>query len=217
MDEIAHTWPRERTPPRSDGGITVLYGVFVLLTILPLCNVGGQTTEPAVLDTRVSWGQSVPIFPANTARYFRGRYDLAEFSVDVYVIEDDGSSGLPAPGVPVSDDTGENRGVWETTSFCGSIDPVRYVFDRDDEDNMTMEAPVPQEGRAAGSRLSVSSSPYRLVFRVVSTADPETLCAFMGAFLELFEYFRVVDAERGRPLIFSGERTPEFPAVIELP
>jgi hypothetical protein len=188
------------TPQRRPAG---LFPALFLFLVLLVSALPGQDSEqePAVLDTRVSWGRGVPLFPANTARYFLGRYDLGGLPVDVYVIERDTPSGLPEPWDPGSDSE-PSGGEWGSVVSCGSVDLVPFASGVD-EQRVTMEVPVPD-------------SPFRLVMKVDYSASPDAVCSFVDSFVELFEYFRMADAERGRQLTFSGGRIPEFPGVVEL-
>jgi hypothetical protein len=70
---------------------------------------------------------------------------------------------------------------------------------------------------------SAGSGRYRLFLVPVEPTSGEAageadaeMCAFAAEFTAAFTFFLEADADRGRELTFSGNRTPEFPAVLEL-
>lgn len=146
----------------------------------------------AILQTRARLSESVPVLPANTARYFRGGYATPFGTIDVYLTETDPMTGLP----PV--DTAE-----PVIPACPGIDVVTH--------DGTLEVLPPSD--------SAGSDRYRLFLVPVEPSSGETaadVCAFAAEFAAAFTFFLEADADRGRELTFSGNRTPEFPAVLEL-
>ena len=45
---------------------------------------------------------------------------------------------------------------------------------------------------------------------------PDGVCSFAAEFVAAFSFFLEADIDRAQALSFSGNRTPEFPAVLEL-
>jgi hypothetical protein len=110
----------------------------------------------------------------------------------VYLTEPDVTTGLP----PV--DAAE-----PTVPACDRIDIVRH--------NGALEV-LPPPDTAGADR-------YRLFIVPAEPLSGETgtgVCAFAAEFVAAFTFFLAADADRGRELTFSGNRTPEYPAVLEM-
>ncbi len=189
---------------RSPGARVAALSLVLLAAVAPGA-VFGQ--EIGILDSPVRWGRGLPLFPANTAPYYHGRYVLDGLRIDLYLAGNMQAGGLP-PGPATS---GER---WRADRSCAAGRIFRYVGNAGGND---VEAP-----RDAGEILvfevepSPDSGDYRLFLRVAGLNDSRSLCSFIDPFMEQFRFFLTLHGERGRRLTFFPEDLPELPAVIEL-
>ena len=168
----------------------------------------------ALLQTRVRLSASVPVLPANTARYFHAGYATPVGAIDVYLTEVVPTSGIPPadtaePVIPtctrvaILRHDGVHNGVLEVRSQPGSPD----TGNTGNTGNTADTPGAPDTGR------------YRifLVPPERSVAEhPDDVFSFAAEFVAAFSFFLDADIDRAQALSFSGNRAPEFPAVLEL-
>jgi len=160
---------------------------------------GWQPPEgTAILEQRVTWARHIPFFPANEARHYTARYRTGSGRIDVYVT-DPASRRLPSAdaGSPLP---------------CERAELVAHRTDR-------------------GLRVieALGSDRYRLFFVYPSgsteSADEPAedglavdgvLCSFASGFVDAFDFFLDLRGTDAGELSFSGDRPPEFPAVVDI-
>ncbi|MFP4153426.1 MAG: hypothetical protein ACLFSV_11325 [Alkalispirochaeta sp.] len=193
------------------GGRVSTIGVIALL-FLGSVGFPGHTQDPsgsgdtggwqppegtAILERPVRWDRHIPVFPANDAKYYYAPYRTLAGRVEVYVT-DPGATRLPpaSAGDPIPCETAEltslesNRGR-RVLEVLGS-----------DRYRLFLVYVAPQGGES-------DEAPEQAV-------SDGLLCSFAFGFIDAFDFFLDARGNGAGALSFSGERYPEFPAVIEL-